>query len=36
MEEALQLQAEEVEMEQHRCIVDSYSSGGAQCESVFC
>lgn len=36
MEEALQLQAEEVEMEQHRCVENSFSSVGAQCESVFC
>ncbi len=36
MEEALQLQAEEVELEQHRCDLDSLSSVGAQCQSVFC
>lgn len=36
MEEALQLQAEEVEMEQHRCLPESSSSVGPACESVFC
>jgi hypothetical protein len=36
MEEVLQLQAEEVEMEQHRCIVNSYSSGGTICASIDC
>jgi len=36
MEEVLQLQAEEVEMEPHRCIVNSFSSGGTPCRSLDC
>lgn len=36
MEEVLQLQAEEVEMDQHRCVVNSFSSGTVQCASINC
>jgi hypothetical protein len=36
MEEALQLQAEEVEMNQYRCIVDSSSSVRIECQSFDC
>ncbi len=32
MEEALQLQAEEVEMDQYRCLVNSTSSISVGCE----
>ncbi len=36
MEEALQLQAEEAEPDQDRCLVDSTSSVGVACESFNC
>jgi hypothetical protein len=36
MEEALQLQAEEVEMDEHRCLAESTSSVQYGCESVYC
>jgi hypothetical protein len=36
MEEALQLQAEEAEMEQYRCLIDSTSSVRFDCQSYNC
>jgi len=36
VEEALQLQAEEVEQDRYRCDVDSSSSVGVACESFYC
>ncbi len=36
MEEALQLQAEEADLEQDRCLINSTSSVGVQCESFDC
>jgi hypothetical protein len=36
MEEALQLQAAEVEMDQHRCLAESTSSIQYGCESSAC
>jgi len=36
MEEALQLQAEEVEMNQYRCLPESSSSVGPACYSLDC
>ncbi len=36
MEEALQLQAEEVAMDQHRCLPESTSSVRIECRSINC
>jgi len=36
MEEALQLQAEAVELEQYRCVIDSSSSVTIACQSYNC